>query len=206
MDQVTFQVLTRHNPWLLEPSAWPNAARSHLPERFVPRHLSAPIECEKDKICLVVGPRQSGKSTLIWHRLAESAEPFLLINCEEDSCRRLCTSAALFLNSVDEIARPMPGLFFEEIQHLQEAGIFLKTLVDLKPGVPIYVTGSSSYHLRSKTRESLAGRASRHLLLPFGMAELWPAGLPRLIEEETAKHAWQDMLLWGGIPRGGPPQ
>jgi len=112
----------------------------------------------------------------------------------------LCTSPALFLNSVDEIARPVPGLFFEEIQHLPEAGLFLKALVDLKPGVPIYVTGSSSYHLRSKTRESLAGRASRHLLLPFGMAELWPSGLPPLIEEETARHAWKDLLLWGGYP------
>lgn len=200
MDQVTFQVLARHNPWLLDRSSWPSTARGHLPARFVPRHLDVPLQCANNKILLLVGPRQSGKSTLIWHHLAEFAEPFLLINCEEHSCRQLCGSAALFLNSVDEIARPVPGLFFEEIQHLPEAGLFLKALVDLKPGVPIYVTGLSGYHLRSKTRESLAGRASRHLLLPFGMAELWPAGLPPLIEEETAKHAWEDLLLWGGYP------
>ncbi len=200
MDQVTFQVLARHNPWLLDRSSWPDTARSHLPARFVPRHLHTPLQCANNKICLLVGPRQSGKSTLIWHHLADLPEPFLLINCEEHSCRQLCTSPALFLNSVDEIARPVPGLFFEEIQHLQEAGLFLKGLVDLTPGVPIYVTGSSSYHLRSKTRESLAGRASRHLLLPFGMAELWPSGLPPLIEEETARHAWEDLLLWGGYP------
>lgn len=200
MDQVTFQVLVRHNPWLLDRSLWPNTARSHLPPRFVPRHLHVSLQCENNKICLLVGPRQSGKSTLIWHHLAELTEPFLLINCEEHSCRQLCGSPALFLESVDKIAKPVPGLFFEEIQHLPDAGLFLKGLVDLKAGVPIYVTGSSSYHLRSKTRESLAGRASRHLLLPFGMAELWPSGLPPLIEEETAQRAWKDLLLWGGYP------
>ena len=80
---------------------------------------------------------------------------------------------------MEEIAERVPGLFFEEIQHLSEAGLFLKGLADLKPDIPIIVTGSSSYHLRSKTRESLAGRAVRHYLLPFGLAELFPDGLPR---------------------------
>ena len=57
-----------------------------------------------------------------------------------------------------DIANPIPGLFFEEIQHLPEAAPFLKGLVDLKPNLPIFAAGSASYHLMSKTRESLAGR------------------------------------------------
>jgi len=200
MDQITLQVLLGHNPWLLDINAWPKTLRNHLPERFIPRHLTSPLKSDNNKINLVIGPRQSGKSTLIWHYLAAKSQPFLLINCEEPSCRELCKSPALFLTSIKEIASPIPGLFFEEIQHLSEAGLFLKGLVDLKPNVPIFVTGSSSYHLRSKTRESLAGRADRHLLLPFGMAELQPEKLPPLIAEEKAALNWKELLIWGGYP------
>lgn len=101
------------------------------------------------------------------------------------------TIPSLFLEEIERIADPCPGLFFDEIQHLPEAGLFLKGLADMKPGVPIVVTGSASYHLRSKTRESLAGRAARFLLLPFGMAELAPAGpQPQIIEEQIREKSF----------------
>jgi len=41
---------------------------SHLPERYLARSL--PLEPDH-RACLVVGPRQAGKSTLIWKHLAE---------------------------------------------------------------------------------------------------------------------------------------
>lgn len=200
MDPVTFQVLLGHNPWLREKKAWRNTVVRHLPRRYVPRQLDSALECTADKVHLVIGPRQSGKSTLIWHFLAKQSQPFLLVNCEEPSCRALCRSPALFLNAVREITELLPGLFFEEVQHLPEAGLFLKGLADLKPGVPVFVTGSASYHLKSQTRESLAGRAIRHYLLPFGMAELWPAGQAPYITEEAADAQWKELLLWGGYP------
>ncbi len=179
MDPITFQVLHGHNPWLGVPEKWPQMVRQRIPHNYVNRKLSSLLRNEKNKINLVIGPRQSGKSTFIWHHLSTRPDPFLLINCEERSCQELCRSPALFLKDMEEIAERVPGLFFEEIQHLSEAGLFLKGLADLKPDIPIIVTGSSSYHLRSKTRESLAGRAVRHYLLPFGLAELFPDGLPR---------------------------
>ncbi len=200
MDTITFQVLLGHNPWLKDRSAWQETVQSHLPEHFVPRHLEASIEDEVNKINLVIGPRQSGKSTLIWHHLSTGSEPFLLINCEEYSCRELCSSPSLFLDSIRQISDPIPGLFFEEVQHLSEAGLFLKGLADMKSGVPIFVTGSSSYHLQSQTRESLAGRAVRHYLLPFSMTELRPEGLPPLLAEQKTSEILQEMATWGGYP------
>jgi len=180
MDTITFQVLLGHNPWLQAPEKWPETVLKHLPQPYVPRALSAALNNEKNKVHLVIGPRQSGKSTFIWHHFSNQSDPFLLINCEEQSCRNLCESPALFLTEIQEITSWRPGLFFEEIQHLPEAGLFLKGLVDLKPDVPIFATGSASYHLKSKTRESLAGRAVRHYLLPFGLAELSPEDAPPL--------------------------
>ena len=200
MDHITFQVLQGHNPWLEAPEKWPEMVRQHLPPDYVDRNLSSFLQSEKDKINLVIGPRQAGKSTLIWHHLSTAPDPFLLINCEERSCQELCQSPALFLKDINEFADRIPGLFFEEIQHLSEAGLFLKGLADLKPDIPIFVTGSSSYHLSSKTRESLAGRAIRHYLLPFGLVELLPHGLPPFIAQQKAAAIIRNLLTWGGYP------
>ena len=62
-------------------------------------------------------------------------------------------------------------MFLEEAQHLDEAGLFVKGLVDRHPTFPIIVTGSSSYHLRARTRESLAGRSRRARIFPLSLVE-----------------------------------
>ena len=200
MDQITYQVLLGHNPWLQAPEQWTESVQKHLPQLYVPRALSSMWKREKNKVHLVIGPRQSGKSTLIWHHLSTQSDPFLTINCEEQSLRVLCESPALFLSEIQEITAKVPGLFFEEIQHLPEAGLFLKGLVDLKPGVPVFVTGSASYHLKSKTRESLAGRAVRHYLLPFGLRELLPENAPPFVLTQKKESLLKNMVLWGGYP------
>jgi predicted AAA+ superfamily ATPase len=201
MDPITLQVLIGHNPWILDRNTWQDTVKKHLPDRFIQRSsLSSPIP-QKNKINLIVGPRQAGKSTLIWNYLKTSSDPFLLINCEEQSCRELCSSPSRFLKDISSIIDPLPSLFFEEVQHLKEAGLFLKGLADMKPGVQIFVTGSASYHLKSKTRESLAGRSARTHLLPFGFSELYiDDGLPSLLAENKALQIWDDLMLWGGYP------
>jgi uncharacterized protein len=55
---------------------------------------------------------------------------------------------------------------------LTDAGLFVNGLVDANLNIPILVAGSSSFHLMSKKRESLAGRAERLGLLPFSLKEL----------------------------------
>ncbi len=201
MDSITFQVLLGHNPWLQQPDKWHEIALKHIPQPYIPRELSKELGIDKNKVHLVIGPRQAGRSTLIWHHLSTQPEPYLLINCEEQSCRSLCESPALFLKEIQEISTRVPGLFFEEIQHLPEAGLFLKGLVDLKPNVPILVTGSASYHLKSKTRESLAGRAIRHYMLPLSMKELSPENSPPLILKQKKEELLKDLVLWGGYRR-----
>ncbi len=80
--------------------------------------------------------------------------------------------------------------------------MFLKGLADLKVHKPIVATGSSSFHLRAKTRESLAGRAERHLILPFAFEEVQVRSEHHApaIQEVKNRHVWQELLLWGGYP------
>lgn len=205
VDQEVIAILRRDNGWLGNRRALRSWLDDHVPTPFVTRAAvedNAANWNRMDRAHLVVGPRQAGKSTAIWSHLVGQEEPVLFIDCELRPMREWCKTAPLFLADLDELVGAPVPLFFEEIQHLEEAGLFLKGLEDRRPGVPIFVTGSSAYHLRSKTRESLAGRATRTRLLPFSLAEVTddlgsePPALRRaLVQERLDRH-----VIFGGYP------
>jgi predicted AAA+ superfamily ATPase len=197
MDPQLRRVLVAENPWLRGEDLLEWIQR-FLPTSYIPRRLRLSAD---HRVVLVVGPRQAGKSTLIWKTLAEAAEPVLFLNCEEPSIREWLSSPAAFLADLTELAVPARTLFFEEVQRLPEAGLFLKGLVDRRTGLRLYATGSSSFDLEAATRESLAGRAQRHLLLPLSLAE---AGAPLpagpLVREDAFSRLLERMLVFGGYP------
>jgi predicted AAA+ superfamily ATPase len=198
MDQHTFRVLLGLNPWLNEPSRWPFCSDRHFPQDYIPRLTS--VSLVPDRISLIIGPRQAGKSTLIWKTISEEVQPYIYINCEEKTLQELCFSPVLFLDEIKKLAPQAQGYFFDESQHLREAGLFLKGLADLRSGKSIIATGSSSFHLHAKTRESLAGRAARHMLLPLSVAELLPKDVAETIQTMEGQSIWEKLMLWGGYP------
>lgn len=191
------RLILAENPWLRGEDLldW---IRHFLPASYIPRRQRLVAD---QRVVLVVGPRQAGKSTLIWKTLEEAAEPVLYVNCEEPSMREWLSSPAEFLADVSEHAGAARALFFEEVQRLPEAGLFLKGLVDRRTGLRIFATGSSSFDLEAATRESLAGRAQRHLLLPFSLAEAGTAlAGGSLAQEEGLSRLVERMMVFGGYP------
>lgn len=191
-------VLLADNPWLegADPAKW---ASRHIPSPFVER--TARVTIGSDRVALVVGPRQAGKSTLIWKTILGDAAPCLYVNCEEPSMVDGLTSPALFLQCLDGLVPRGTTVFFEEIQRLGEAGLFLKGLVDRKSPYRLVATGSSSYDLDARTRESLAGRADRTLLLPLSLAEIAVTrDTPPLVARKREDDAARTMALYGGYP------
>ena len=163
--------ILQYNPWLVHPEKADTAIRRSLPENYVVREAE-PIYIENDRANLIVGPRQAGKSTLAWRLLQSYAPNILYINLEDPLLRSMLGAAIEIAALIRERYSFVKVLFLDEAQHLTDAGIFVKGLVDARLGIPIVVTGSSSFHLMSKTRESLAGRADRLRLLPFSLGEL----------------------------------
>lgn len=200
LDEATRRVLLADNPWLAGDPLEPWFAE-HLCDPFVARHTELAAE---EAVTLVVGPRQVGKSTLIWHTLRDKGRPFLYLNGDEPSIRAWLSSPALFFEEVRALAGALPDLFFEEVQRLEEPGLFLKGLADRRPGVEIFASGSSSFELEAKTQESLAGRALRARLLPFSLAERGAVAsreLAPLALEEAKGRDLAAALLHGGFPR-----
>ncbi|MGM0574108.1 MAG: ATP-binding protein [Myxococcota bacterium] len=93
-------------------------------------------------------------------------------------------------------------MFLEEAQWLEEAGLFIKGLVDHRRGWTLFVTGSSSFHLMSRTRESLAGRATRHHVWPLTLDEATHAHRDALpgVRREVRRAALDRLMVWGGYP------
>jgi len=190
-------VLTADNPWLEggDRNEW---IKRHLPSVYIERR--AEIK-PGERAVLVIGPRQAGKSTLVWHTLSKIDRPCLYVNCEEVAIRDWATSPALFVDGLSGLLPPESVIFFEEIQSLSEAGLFLKGLVDRKTQYSFIATGSSSYELESKTRESLAGRADRCILLPLSFDELMDMkeDAPGL-QPKRAQKTMGDLIVHGGYP------
>jgi predicted AAA+ superfamily ATPase len=133
--------------------------------------------------------------------LAQAGTPVLLLNCEEPSIREWLTSAATFLADCDDVAPGVDAVLFEEVQRLPEAGLFLKGVVDRRPGKKLFATGSSSFDLEARTRESLAGRAERHLLLPLSLEEIVATvPTPPRLAAEAMDRQTQERAVFGGYP------
>lgn len=196
-----FERISQMNPWLADPDKGAAIAASYIPSPHIERRAGLPIP-PKDKALLLIGPRQAGKTTLIWSLLRKSLPKVLYLNLEDPLLRYSLTSPFEFAALFRERYAFVKAVFLDEIQHLEEGSLFVKGLVDAKPGAQVFVTSSSSFHLRGKTRESLAGRAVRRTLYPLLLLELLGFHQPRnpLEEERLSNTLLEHLMLFGGYP------
>jgi predicted AAA+ superfamily ATPase len=202
VDAETRDRLLFLNPWHELPACFDAEVARRLPSEVITRE-AAPLAPDRDKASLIVGPRQAGKSTWVWQQL-RGAPPseVLFVDCEEPLLRAWCRSAVGFVRDLERELPSVRTVFLEEAQHLEEAGLFVKGLVDARRGLRVYVTGSSSYHLAARTRESLAGRAHRRRILPLSLAEeLGPLmGGPPAVQAARAEEVVRRQWVRGAFP------
>lgn len=134
----------------------------------------------RSRIVVLVGPRQSGKTTLARELL------------EEDSVNYFDLEEPASLARLDEpmtALRPLKGLVvIDEIQRRPDLFPVLRVLADRRgPPAQFLVLGSASGNLMRQTSESLAGRMERIVIGGFSLAELGA---------EAEQHLW----LRGGLP------
>lgn len=122
------------------------------------------------KAIVIYGPRQAGKTTLAKRLLtAYSTDDVVTFQTDDPS------QAELFSPRIDVLRRIVTGkkvLFIDEAQTIENAGLVLKLLVDTFPEVQVIATGSSSFELSDKIKESMVGRVHAVTLLPLSVDEL----------------------------------
>lgn len=130
------------------------------------RHLSESIlkYSKEYPILALVGPRQSGKTTL-----AKTLFPdYKYISLENIATRKAASEDPTgFLNTHGSF------LILDEIQNVPELFSSLQELVDANPRPAQFIlTGSSQFLLVKKITQSLAGRIVTFKLLPFSFLEI----------------------------------
>ena len=135
-------------------------------------------------VVTVIGPRQSGKTTLCRHILPD--KPYVSLE-NPDMARRAASDPRGLLSSFPK------GAILDEIQRAPELLAYLQEKVDedARPGRFI-LTGSAQLELMGKVSQSLAGRTALLTLLPFSLSEAYPKQIPTRIEP---------MLFRGFFPR-----
>jgi predicted AAA+ superfamily ATPase len=142
-------------------------------------------ELAKDyPVVTLVGPRQSGKTTLV--RSAFPHKPYA--NLEDPDTRRLAAE-----DPRSFLERYPHGAILDEIQRQPLLLSYIQTIVDELDQRELFIlTGSHQLELHQAIAQSLAGRTALLTLLPMSLDELQQAGVDLSLEET---------LLRGGYPR-----
>jgi uncharacterized protein len=117
-----------------------------------------------DKVGVILGARQVGKTTLVEHVLAGQSAIFLNFDVEVDKARFLAAAALSPIDALRSLGNPAV-LVIDEAQRLPEAARIVKGWHDARVTARFLLLGSSSLDLLDQAAESLTGR-NRKLVLP----------------------------------------
>ena len=130
-----------------------------------------------DKVGVILGARQVGKTTLVEHVLAGQPAVCLNFDVEVDKARFLAAAALAPSDALRSLGNPAV-LVIDEAQRLTETSRIIKGWHDMRLRAKFLLLGSSSLDLLDQSAESLTGR-NRKLMLP-----------PLLFSETLGTQVW----------------
>lgn len=162
---------------------------------------------------MLLGPRQSGKTTLLKRLFPKAA--YLLV--DNEPVRQTLESYDIL--TYKQLFPSAKQLIIDEIHLLTNPGRVAKIIYDQAPEINLIITGSSALNIKNKTAESLAGRVIEYQLMPLTFSEyLTQTGLESKLNYQLFEGLWesptknrahlfdrhqtlQNALLYGLYPR-----
>ena len=177
--------------------------------RLAARHLTTAAAVMP--VVVVMGARQTGKSTLVRSHPRFGAYPYLTLDRSDVRGQAHAAPESLLTRA--------PRLVIDEVQRDPDLILALKEYIDRQPRrTPgqFVLTGSANLLAMTKVRESLAGRASYTTLWPmtrrerlgFGTAGLWDElhATPvakwseLLLDSQNPEDDWRTLAMLSGYP------
>ena len=124
-----------------------------------------------NRIIIIYGPRQIGKTTLARLIMEKFDGKILQINADDIDYTSVLSSRSL--KKIRQLIDGYDLVFIDEAQQIPDIGINLKIIYDSLPHLKIIATGSSSFDLASKIQEPLTGRSWIFQLMPISVSELF---------------------------------
>ena len=168
-----------------------------------------------DEIIVIHGSRQVGKTSLMKYIQAEinDEDICLYIDLEDsqmlDLCNKGTENVIKYLKAKNYISKKKLFLFIDEIQYLDNPASFLKLFFDkYKTQIKLVVSGSSSFAIKSKFKDSLVGRILDFELFPLSFSEFLKfkekkintnIELPDVVHDELTE-LYKEFCIYGGYP------
>jgi hypothetical protein len=145
----------------------------------------------KNKIIILYGPRQVGKTTLC-KEIQKKYPNSKILSCDDPN-----VANNLEPKSVEELKKYFNNeklIIIDEAQRVENIGLTLKIIADDVNDIQIIATGSSSFDLANKVNEPLTGRNWKFYLFPLSIKEL------NMAYGEELKNKLSDLLIFGSYP------
>ncbi len=140
-------------------------------------------------VVAIVGPRQSGKTTLC--RNFFSDKPYVSFENPDHKERFEADPRGFLANYPD-------GAVFDEVQRCPDLFSYLQEIVDRSSRMGRFIlTGSQQFRLNSGISQSLAGRVASFRLLPFSLSELETG---RVFGDDLRGMSLDEYLYQGSYP------
>jgi len=147
----------------------------------------------KGKAIILLGPRQTGKTTLLREVLKGLNHRVLWLDADEPIVRNELTGANI--SGLKNLIGNNTILVIDEAQQVKNIGLTLKLITDHIKDVQLLVSGSSALELAEEITEPLTGRKFEFFLYPVSFEEL------------VADHGWmqeksllEQRLIFGSYP------
>ena len=170
-------------------------------------------------IIVLHGARQVGKTSILYYledQLKKDGNPTYFIDLEDSRFVNLLNAGvAEFSRHLREEGLSSAGqkgkvfVFIDEIQYLADPSSFLKLVADHHKNIKLIVSGSSSFEIKSKFKDSLVGRTVNFEIFNLSFKESLSFN-GYVFEEGTVytqkktdelRALFKEYLLYGGYPK-----
>lgn len=162
---------------------------------MIKRYYSKKISkfLEPNKVLVLYGPRQAGKTTLLKEFLKSYKKNVYSSTGENSNLQRILESNDF--SKIIPFFKDYNLIAIDEAQKIENIGQGLKIIVDQIKGISIIATGSSSFDLSNKVGEPLVGRQKVIKLFPISAIELADNYGKMFLNDQL-----ENLLIYGSYP------
>ncbi len=146
-----------------------------------------------NKVLMIFGPRQVGKTTLMENFLAQTPLRSKIVTGDDITMHK--TLGTQNLSEIKSFCEGYELIAIDEAHKIPNIGMGLKLMTDHIKGLRVVATGSSSFELAGQTGEPLTGRKTTLHLWPVSQMELLHHFNRFELKEKLA-----EFLIYGSYP------
>ncbi len=171
------------------------------------------------EIIIILGARRVGKTTLLsqikdffTQEKKVKEDDIYLLNLDLVDDLMIVKDQSSFIKYLkSRINNNKIYFFVDEVQRLENPGLFFKGIYDLNLPVKFILSGSSSLEIKAKTQEPLTGRKKIFYLYPFSFEEFLFLKDEKLFkikdskdlspfDKKSIRSYLYEFMVWGGYP------